>query len=543
MSCGIREWVEVVATLYAPTQARKVWILTFEFSGIVKVGGLGEAVSTIAHELSRRGFEVTAIMPSHGLRPHGFKELGAGCSGVRYGADGREYSYDLTLLEGYVGNVRVVLIGGRSGSPQQPVDVWPPYSYVEEKACLLARATRCLTQIYGYPDLVHTNDWHTALAASVLKVDAERQGYALPVLYQIHLRGSPSFPWHYGSEQWCGLPNTQQRVWAVERHVFEWTQRLWDSCWGNVECFAVRVADAVVTVSRSEVELLSKDYGRYVKEKACYSYNSTAWNLKEVEDIALKHFNTYRRCEVRWEALGEVLRRVPSWGYVDLGDAEVLVVASGRLTPQKGFDVLLQSAQYLPHSTKIVILGRRVGDEGYEFYLRSLLSYSWGRSAIVYGDIDQDLYKLLVYASHVYVLPSRYEPFGISAIEALAVGTLVVVSDVGGLGEYVADLRATPLGVGLKVPPDNVYELARAVQSLGYLMYYSESGKGFDKITMEELRVIALREPKFGEKLRSLAVAYVDAFFRPEHTVNNILACYELARQMAYYRAVTKFPE
>jgi starch synthase len=526
-------------SLYAPNRVKRVWILTFEFSSIVKVGGLGEAVSIIAHELSKRGLEAAVIMPSHGVRPQGFKEVGTSCSGVRYGADGREYSYDLTLIEGYVGGVKVVLIGGKPGGPQQPVDVWPPYSYIEEKACLLARAVRCLAQKYGYPDLVHANDWHAALAASVLKVDAEQHGYALPVLYQIHLRGSPSYPWHYGSEHWCGLPNSQQRVWAVTRHVLEGTQSLWDSCWGNIECFAVKTADAVATVSRSELELLARDYGEFIRGKACYSYNSTSWSLKEVEDIALRLFNTCRRDEIRWRVLGEALRSSPSWGHVELGDGEVLVVASGRLTPQKGFDVLLQAAAYLPSSTKVVILGRRVGDEGYESYLRNLLNYSWGRSAVVYGDIDQRLYKLLVYASHVYALPSRYEPFGISAVEALAVGTPVVVSDLGGLREYVGDLRLTPLGVGLRVPPNNVHELAVAIQSLGYLMRYSESGRGLDMVALGDLKGIALREPKFGEKLRSIATAYVDMFFRPEHTVNSVLACYELARQMAYYRALT----
>lgn len=72
---------------------------------------------------------------------------------------------------------------------------------------------------------------------------------------------------------------------------------------------------------------------------------------------------------------------------------------------------------------------------------------------MVYGELDRAAHRLLIYSSHVYALPSRYEPFGISALEALAVGTPVVVSDVGGLREYVADLRATPLGVGLRVPP------------------------------------------------------------------------------------------
>lgn len=527
----------MVAALQVPSQVRRVWIITFEFSGVVKVGGLGEAVSSVAQELSRRGFEVTVVMPSHGVRPQGFRELDVGCSGVRYGVDGREYRYDLTILEGYVGGVRVALVAGRSGTGWSPVDSWPPYSYVEEKACLLARASRCLAQVYGYPDLVHANDWHAALAASVLKVDAEQRSYALPVLYHVHLRGSPSYPWHYGSELWCGLPNAQQRVWAVARHVLEQTQALWDSCWGNVECFAVKVADAVATVSRSELELLARDYGEVARGKACYSYNSTSWTLGEVEEAALRRFGTSRRGEVRWRVLGEVLRSTPSWGYVDLGDAEVLVTASGRLTPQKGFDVLLQAATQLPPFTKVVILGVRIGDERYESYLRSLLSYSWGRSAVVYGKVDPAAYRLLIYSSHVYALPSRYEPFGISALEALAVGTPVVVSDVGGLREYVADLRVTPLGVGLRVPPDSAYELARAIQSLGYLVYYSESGRGLDKVVLEELRSLALREPRFGERIRSVASTYVDSLFRPEHTVNSLLACYELARLMAYYRA------
>jgi len=111
-----------------------------------------------------------------------------------------------------------------------------------------------------------------------------------------------------------------------------------------VECFAVRVADAAATVSRSELELLARDYGEVAGGKACYSYNSTSWTLAEVEEAALRLFSTSRRGGVRWRVLAEVLRTTPSWGYVDLGDSEVLVTASGRLTPQKGFDVLLQAA-------------------------------------------------------------------------------------------------------------------------------------------------------------------------------------------------------
>lgn len=525
--------------MHAPPRINKVWMLTFEFSGVVKVGGLGETVSLLSRELAKRGFDITVIMPSHGVHPLNFRELDVECSGNRHGVDGNTYPYDIAFLEGVVDGVRVVLVKGRNSKTSAVLNTWPPYSHVDEKACLLARAVRCLAQKRGYPDLVHANDWHSALAAAVLKVDAELRGYSLPTLYQVHLRGSHSYPWHYASEEWCGIPDTVQRLWVVVRHTFEYTRSLWNSCWGGVECFIVKLADAVATVSKSEIELLVKDYGEWIKGKSCYSYNSTSWNVKDVEGIAVKKYGSSKREEIRWKVVEDSLRSSSVWGHLDPGDGEVLVVTSGRLTPQKGFDTLLRAVQILPSSIKVIILGIRVGNDDYEKHLKNLLDFAKGRAVITVEGPQQPLYQLLVYVAHVYTLPSRYEPFGIAGIEALALGTPLVASNVGGLGEYVSDLRTTLLGVGILVQPDNVHELAAAIQSLGYLMYYGETGKGLNKVVVKELRDIAVREPKFGEKLRKVAVNYIDAFFRPEHTVNSILSCYELARQMAYYRAHT----
>lgn len=525
--------------MFAPIGIKKIWILSFEFDSIVKVGGLGEAVSLIARELSKRGFDVTVVMPSHGVAPPNFRKINIECRGSRYGTDGCEYPYDLDILEGFVDGVRVLIIKGASPSTSFVLDSWPPYRYAEEKACLLTRAVRCIAQKFGYPDLVHANDWHSAIAAIMLKIDAEIQGYALPILYQIHLRGSPSYPWHYASEQWCGLRDVPHRIWAVAKHIFEYTRSLWDSCWGNVECFTVKIVDAIATVSKSELELLARDYGSWIKGKTCYSYNSTTWRLNNVEEYSLRIYGTTKRDEIRWRVLKEVLQRYNSWGYISFEDAEILIVSSGRLTPQKGFDVLLQATRYLPSTIKVAILGKSVGDKDYEHNLRVLVDEVRGKSVVVVDGVDLKMYQLIIYSSHVYTLPSRYEPFGISVIEALAIGTPVVVTSLGGPKEFVVDLRATPIGIGLVVPPDNPSELAQALQSLGYLMYYSEVGRGLDKIVFKELREIILREPRFGEKIRKIATLYIDTYFRPEHTINSLLACYELARQMAYYRAYT----
>lgn len=523
----------------SPAEIRRVWLLTFEYSGIVKVGGLGEAVATISRELTERGLDVTVIMPSHGLHPEGVKEIGdVPCRGVRQGIDGGVYPYDIGFLEGYVGKVRTILVGEKDGHQPKILSSRPPYSYASEKACLLARAVLCLSRAWGFPDLVHINDWHSALAGALLKTVAESEGYSLPLLYHIHLRGSPSYPWHYASEDWCGLPDTDQRVWAFTKHERVSTRALWDSCWGSVECFIVKLADAVATVSRSELEKLVHDYGSWLRGKSCYIYNATPWSLKEVEDTARKLYGSANRAKIRWEALSEILRSAGSWG--DIGaDREVLVVSSGRLTPQKGFDTLVKAAKLVPSTIKILVLGKRVGDTDYENYLRGLAEELWGRVAIVYEDIDPSLYKLSLYIAHTYALLSRYEPFGISYVEALAVGTPIVAPDSWGPSEYVADLRVSPLGVGLRVPPDDILEIARAIQSLGYMMFYAESDHGLDKVVYKELREILAREPKYGERVREVAVDYVESYFRPKHTANNTLTCYELARQMAYFRAHT----
>lgn len=523
--------------MYAPTSIKKIWIISFEYSGIARIGGLGEAVKLISEELAKRGLEVTVIMPSHGIYPQGFREIDIVCRGERYGVDGNIYSYDVVFLEGYLNNVRIVLIKGRDHKTSAVIDTWPVYSYVDEKTSILARACLCLAKTQGFPDIVHVNDWHSAIAGTLLKTIAELEGYALPTLYQIHLRGSPSYPWHYASEAWSGIPNVMQRIWVVYKHERISTEALWNSCWGNIECFIVKLSDAITCVSRSEVENLAKDYGEWIKGKTCYAYNSTSWSIKEVEEIVKKIYGSTDRVEIRWKIVENIIEKNKFWGYLDLRYSDVLVVSSGRLTSQKGFDILLQAAKHLPYTVKIIILGKSVGDVGYENYLRWLLSDVNGKIIVVHDDLDIYTYKAIIYAAHTYVLPSRYEPFGIVAIEALALGTPLVVTNVGGPSEYVNDIRFNVLGLGVKVPPENSYELAKAIQSLGYLMLFSETGAGFDKIIYKELRDIVSREPNYGNKLREFLINYVETYFRPKHMVNNILSCYQLARQMAYYRS------
>ncbi|GIW21120.1 MAG: hypothetical protein KatS3mg068_0127 [Candidatus Sericytochromatia bacterium] len=112
-----------------------------------------------------------------------------------------------------------------------------------------------------------------------------------------------------------------------------------------------------------------------------------------------------------------------------------LVMSVGRMVPEKGFQVLINATTnvlYNYPNVRFVISGKGPMLDN----LRNQVEYM-GLSDRVWFlgyTSDEDLNKLFV-VSDIAVFPSLYEPFGITAIEAMAAGTPVVVSDTGGLGE------------------------------------------------------------------------------------------------------------
>lgn len=139
---------------------------------------------------------------------------------------------------------------------------------------------------------------------------------------------------------------------------------------------------------------------------------------------------------------------------------ERLLFQVGRLVPEKGAAVLIQALPTLlqKHRVRAVI----TGTGGYREELARLARRLGVADCVLFtGWLPDDQVQHLYRAADVAVVPSLYEPFGIVALEAMAAGAPLVVSDVGGLAEIVADGRT-----GLKVPPGNSEALAVAIDSL-----------------------------------------------------------------------------
>ncbi|MEZ0248009.1 MAG: glycogen/starch synthase [Thermoproteus sp.] len=516
----------------APESVWRVYLLAFEYAGVVKVGGLGEAVRQYATALARRGHDVTVLMPSHGrhLDPNrGFPltPLDFRACGERRGLDGRTYPYCLGAEVAVMDGVKVVLFKGLDTPTGLVFDRWYPYENVEEKAALFARAVVAYADRYGLPDLIHANDWHSGVAGVALRDYAERRGVALPLVYTIHLSSGYSFPWHYASADWAGLEDRPHLVWRVCCHKWERYSDVWNSFNGSVEAFAVVESDVVSSVSWGYLNEALSRYGEWLKGKSCVLYNSTDWRIEEAE----AYFRKFSPDGSPWA----VARRVEELGGEGrLDENGALFLAVGRATSQKGLDLAVRALDYAP-SARLLVLAVPVGDYGYEEYLRRLVRERPGRAFLSFAKIPRDLYMAVNYAAVALVMPSRWEPFGISAIEAMAVGTPVIASRVGGLPEVVEDFRRGD-GTGLLVPPEDPAALGSAMESLANWLWRFSPERAPDP----QIRDVALRKgASYVKELRRYISAYVDSKFREKNLYDQLKYCYEKARQMAYFKAVT----
>ena len=147
---------------------------------------------------------------------------------------------------------------------------------------------------------------------------------------------------------------------------------------------------------------------------------------------------------------------------IDPGQPSVAFV--GRVTRQKGLQVLLRAAERLAPEAQLVLCAGQADTPELQAEVSGLVDHLRAtRSGVVWlpGMLEKaEVIQILSHAT-VFACPSLYEPLGIVNLEAMACGTAVVASAVGGIPEVVADGTT-----GLLVPPGNEHALADAINSL-----------------------------------------------------------------------------
>jgi starch synthase len=312
------------------------------------------------------------------------------------------------------------------------------------------------------------------------------------------------------------------------------TQEVWDSVHGNVDGFIILEADAVSSNSYGYLREVLSRFGTWLEPKTCVIYNVTDWSVSDVEEVATKYVGSRSRVNVRRYVI-DFFNRSGGFKHGELRNVDKLIVASGRLTWQKGFDLLVKALDYIDNSIGLLISGISVGDKGFEELINRLVSERWGRVLITTSSIPEDILKLIIYSANVYVVPSRYEPFGLVSIEAQALGTPVVASNVGGLPETILDIRYSVEGSGTLVSIDDLWGLASTVESIVFATEARDTSRPelIYRIKVDWIRDLLLRNPYLD--LRLNAIRWVDKKFRIDNLSEALLNCYEKAKLYSYY--------
>ena len=411
----------------------KVLFLAAEADPFVKVGGLGDvagslprALRNLSPELTNDiGVDIRLALPFHpvlrskavSLRP---------VTPFALKRDGEEVIVEAFETEN--DGLPVYLIGG--GPIDSSSAVYSSNSEADsEKYIFFSLAVLGLVkQLDWHPDIVHVNDWHTALSAYGLLVQHWQEGQPRPAsVISVHNLPFLGPDIHEVLEKYdIPLAQTDLPDWARLKPM---PLGLW-------------AADAIVAVSPTYAdEMLSPEYGAgledFLKTRRenlsgiLNGLDVASFNPATDEDIAAQF-----SAESLYARVANKSALVTQLGLQPEFSVPLLGVVS-RLEPQKGIDLVLDGLRKLADEPwQVVILG--TGDPKLEESARKLAKDFPERMRIE-TRYDAKLARMIYAGSDIFLMPSRYEPCGLSQMIAMRYGCVPVVRAVGGLHDTVTD--------------------------------------------------------------------------------------------------------
>jgi len=271
------------------------------------------------------------------------------------------------------------------------------------------------------PDLVHLNDWHTAMTLAYTDI---------PSVYTIHTLGYQG----HGDLEWLKTITTDRGT------AFDRFGEL------NPSAGAIRLADKVIAVSPNyAAEILEPSRGAGLHTLLA-SKGTDLVGVRNGIDAALWSPATDRTIAEPYDSTTLEKKAKSSTHLANIAgwnpEAGPIIGVVSRLVEQKGIDILLGLVPYLRDmGTRIFMLGS--GEERLALWARQLATTNPEVLHFVEA-YDLELAHQIFAGSSLFCMPSRFEPCGLAQMQAMAYGTIPVVTPVGGLVDTVVDADAFP---------------------------------------------------------------------------------------------------
>ncbi|HUI91104.1 MAG TPA: glycogen synthase GlgA [Chitinivibrionales bacterium] len=426
----------------------KILVVASEMVPFVKAGGLSDIVGSLSSELKRMGHDVRVVLPKYssinyrGLRvspvlPSMGVWMGGVCEWCSVFSMTTEKGVPVYLIEHDLFFNRPGIYHDQS--MHDYLDNARRYAFLSRAALQLCRDT-------GFsPDIVHANDWQTALAPAYLKVwhwNDALLGRTASVL-TVH---NMAYQGVYSRDNWAYMGLGDENF----------TEKKFES-WGYINMLkgGIYFADAVNTVSPTyarETRTPAGGFGLapYLNDKGA-NYEGILngvdydfWSPENDRYVAAR----FSADDMAGKA---VCKRALQKEFLLRDDPKVaLIGAIGRFVHQKGFELIAQSIERVLNDMHVQFAVLGSGEGGLEHYFGELPKRYPGRAGSFIG-FNNRLAHLIESGADFLLMPSLNEPCGLNQLYSLRYGTLPIVRATGGLDDTVVSYNeATGEGTGFK---------------------------------------------------------------------------------------------
>lgn len=420
----------------------KILYLTSELAPLISTGGLAEVAYALPKSLKKRDIDIRIGLPKYKhLKMSGNCSPKTPCM-----FDGSKNSFQAMLWESIVPqtDVPLYLIEHEELFGRDYVYGYGDWEYEDNPrrfSFFCNAILDAMERIQWRPDIIHCNDWATSAVLPYLLIQLENNSFwqNTHTLLTIH---NLAFQGRYPGARYSftGLPPE-----FFNANCFEYHGDM------NLLKGGILLADKINTVSPTyAIEIQTLEYGFGLDNVLRFRSNDLSGILNGV-DYSIWSSKNDKYIEINYNQDSIANKNICKSSLlkkVELPEKNVpLIGITSRLYWQKGIDILIQSLpELLQLDLQMIILG--TGDPKYEFQLKEISSCFPEKIRTIIG-YNTELSHQIIAGSDFILMPSRYEPCGLTQLYAFAYGTVPIVRKVGGLADSV--VNATPENIRKKV--------------------------------------------------------------------------------------------
>lgn len=418
----------------------KIIMAAAECIPFAKTGGLADVIGALPKELAESGHEVTVFLPKYSLIPKEFTEQFSLLKEITVSYSGKQKNCVIHQYKSE--NVHYLFLENQEYFERAQI-----YSEADdgERFGFFNNAVLAVIEnLHIEAEIIHVHDWHTAIIPLLLKEDSrfKKLGENSKTVLTIH------------NLQFQGVfsPAVFKKSFEPGEHEFDTENVEWNGHYNMLKTGIV-YADKVTAVSPTyRDEILTAQYGEGL-EKVLQTRNESLVGILNGLDTGFYNPATDLAIEMEFDHStieGKAVNKRSAQVLMSLPvkcDIPLAVMVS-RLSGQKGIDILEETLPELLETIDMQFILLGSGERKFEEFFQQLAEKYPEKVSVKIG-FDENLAHQLYAGADVFLMPSHFEPCGLSQLISMRYGTIPVANSTGGLKDTVIEYdRATKSGNG-----------------------------------------------------------------------------------------------